>query len=237
MAIPNLTLLFQSMDGDDSREVRHRDRRRGREHSGRKGESPADLSAAETHAEARAEILLAAQLHAGVPSAFDDVFHRHFESLVRYVRRFVDSTDVAEDLAQDALIRLWQMRASVYPDRSLVPLLRTIVRRDALDRIRDLRTADRVRDFLTAAVDANDMVSSIPMPHTMAEREEVARLVRTALGTLPPRTRLVATMYWLDELGRREIARELGVSVRTVDNQVYRAAEKIHRALQPYVEG
>jgi len=234
MALPNLSFLFRSLDGDDdARDDRHGDHRPRRDRSVREV-PPSERTSAE---EARAEAQLAAQVRTGAPSAFDEVFHRYFASLVSYVRRFVDSTDVAEDIAQDALIHLWNMRESVHPNVSLAPLLRTMVRRAALNRLRDMHTADRVQEFLLSSGDASDVLSSTPVPQSGVEHDDIVRVVRTALMTLPPRTRLVATMHWLDELGRQEIALELSVSVRTIDAQLYQAAAKIRRVLRPYFEG
>jgi RNA polymerase sigma-70 factor, ECF subfamily len=229
MALPNLSFLFRSMDGDD-------DSRSSREGSHRRNRK----SGADRHAggDDAAEIALATRILASDTSAFDEVFHRYFPPLVTYVRRFVDSADVAEDLVQDALIHLWEMRETVRPNASIVPLLRTIVRRAALKRLRHLRTAERVHELLAASGEASDVLSSTPptglvTPLTGTHRD-VVYAVRQALAALPPRTRLVAVMHWLDGLGRRDIATELGVSVRTVDAQLYQAAGKIRVVLQPY---
>jgi RNA polymerase sigma-70 factor (ECF subfamily) len=176
------------------------------------------------------DVAFAVRLVAGDASAFDELFRHYFPSLVAYVRRFVDSADTAEDLAQDALIQLWEIRATVRPGVSLVPLLRTIVRRAALKQLRHLRVVRDTYDMvMTGDEDARG-----PRADAALDTDDVMRAVRAAVMTLPPRIRLVATMRWLDELGRQEIATELGVSVRTVDAQLYQAAVKIRAALRPY---
>lgn len=212
MEFPALTLLFGHLDSDGA--VRP--------------------SSGDPEVRAR-DVALAARLASGDERAFDEVFRYHFGRLTSYVRRFVDSSDVAEDLAQDALVQLWERRASVRPYAPLAPLLRTIARRAALNRQRHARLVTKIHDGHRDIGETPGGVASHADSERRVTQAEIAQLVQDALHTLSPRVRLVAVMRWMDELGRQDIAAELGVSVRTVDAQLYQAAARIRAVLTPYL--
>jgi len=196
-------------------------------------------SASETDTER--DVALVARLQRGDRSAEETIFLLHYAELVRYARRFASSMDAAEDLAQDALVRFLEQQRETSKSADLVELpralpavLRTIVRRQALDRWKHDRRAQRAHDEAWSQGVPLGSATHIALPDVVVEREEVALAIRAAFETLPPRTRLVATMRWSDGLGRQAIAAELDVSVRTVDAQLYQAADHIRRILERF---
>lgn len=161
---------------------------------------------------------------------FKQLFEQHFPQLVVYARRFVDSTDIAEDLAQNALVQMWVERNKGVAVRDIVAFLRSIVRRRALNMIEHDRVAHDVHNEIGNAVDAGLAID----PESQFLKDEVARVVWAAIDKLPPRARAAATMRWVDGMSRPDIAAEMGVSVRTVNEQLTRAAKRVREVLEPF---
>lgn len=147
---------------------------------------------------------------------FDAVFDRLHPSLFRYLHRLTGDQDVAEDIAQEAFVRL--LRQSL-PEGEVRPWLFTVATNLVRDRAR--RTERRQR-LLTSAP---ELVSRLPAPDEDIERAERVRSVREALDKLPERDRQLLLMR---EEGFRydEIARVVGVAPASVGTLIARALKK-----------
>lgn len=62
---------------------------------------------------------VAARLRDRDAAAYTTVFRAYYLPVVRFLTQYLDSTDSAEDVAQDVLLQLWERRAEVNPTRSL----------------------------------------------------------------------------------------------------------------------
>jgi len=201
-------------------------------HAERLGQRPA------TAPESDASLI--ARLRCGDRSAEETIFLTHYAALVGYARRFTPSVELAEEAAQDSLVRFLGHQRQLSPNlaeeipHSIPALLRTIVRRHILDQWKHDRRVRRAHEGASAIGTPLGSAHSLELPDIMVERTEVARAIRDAFDALPPRTRLVAMMRWSDGLGRQAIAAELGTSVRTVDAQLYQAADRIRSALRHF---
>jgi RNA polymerase sigma-70 factor (ECF subfamily) len=217
MAMPVAELLFGGVQGDDE--------------DGRATDRRVRMHATVPSSDIDIDADLFARLRRGDPNVAELIFRAQYLPLVRYAVRFCDSADVAEDLVQDALadflMRRWEDEEAV---RSVTALLRTMVRRRALNLWKHTHVVARS----AALVEEHDSARTAELPDAMLERAETIAAVRIAFQQLPPRARLIATMRWSDHLGRREIAAELGISVRTVDAQLYLVADRIRESLREF---
>jgi RNA polymerase sigma factor (sigma-70 family) len=137
--------------------------------------------------------------------------------MIRLIDRIVKCRATAEDLAQDAFLRLWG-RVVTDKDRSL--LFRT-AQNLAIDHVRTQRVRVRYRE----AIAAEQIAAAAPVPDaTAATREEIKSLLQ-ALRTLPERTQRTFLLNRLDGYSYPEIAKALGVSLSTVEKDMMRALE------------
>jgi RNA polymerase sigma-70 factor, ECF subfamily len=154
---------------------------------------------------------------------YDALFERLYPSLVRYLNRLTGDPDVAEDIAQEAFVRLLKQSLS---EAEVRPWLFTV----AMNLVRDrARRVDRRRRLLGGAP---RMVSPLPAPDDGLERSEEIEGVRRALDQLPPRDRQLLLMR---EEGFKydEIARVVGVAPASVGTLIARALKRFVEAYQP----
>jgi RNA polymerase sigma-70 factor (ECF subfamily) len=69
-------------------------------------------------------------------------------------------------------------------------------------------------------------------PDENLERRETKEIIRRAIEELPPRTRLVLELRWFRDMSYKEIARELGIQVKSVENALARALWHLRLRLQ-----
>lgn len=168
----------------------------------------------------------------GPPLADGEFFGQHAQAhdgqLKAYLRASFPGVRDVEDVVQESYLRFWRARPS-QPVRSLKALLFTIGRRIALDVIRRQR-----RSPISAVGDpaALDVIEERPgIRETLAAEERLA-LLSDAVATLPPRCRDVIILCKIHGLSHREAAARLGISEKTVDEQVLRGVKRLGAELR-----
>ena len=76
------------------------------------------------------------------------------------------------------------------------------------------------------------MGDAVAQPDSIAEAREVAAAVKEALAALPPRSRLILTMRWIDQLSYTEIAEALGMSHAAAKKQ----GRRMENVIRPLLE-
>jgi RNA polymerase sigma factor (sigma-70 family) len=167
--------------------------------------------------EARRETVLAGVEGVAAPigSSFDDVYGAELRSIVALAALLVRSQDVAEELAHDAFLRLFERF-----DRVDNPpgFLRTVVVRLSLTWLKRRTTEQRLIRRVGV-----DEPSGIPDVDETWE----------ALGRLDPDRRVVLVLRYYEHLRHGEIAELLGCPTSTVRSRVRRALEDLRKELAP----
>jgi len=135
--------------------------------------------------------------------------------LYRLINRIVGSRAVAEDVAQDTFIKL--------SGRNLGPGDRSLLFRTAQNLAIDHLRSQRVKDAYAGDPGAAQQPKSgVALDDAFAARQELAALM-SALESLPRRTQQVFLLNRLDGMTYPQIAKALGISVRTVEKDLVRA--------------
>jgi RNA polymerase sigma-70 factor (family 1) len=160
---------------------------------------------------------------AGDRTAFEALFRTHYRPLCAFALQYVKDTDKAEDLVQDLFFRLWQDRERVTVTGSLRSYLFTAVRNRSLNAV---KSAARIRVLDEDIDDREHDDVWTEDEHT----ERIAR-VQAAIAALPEERRKVFRMSKYEGLKYHEIAERLGISVKTVENQMGKALKTLREDL------
>ena len=153
---------------------------------------------------------------------FEGQFQRLYPSLFRYLHRLTGDADVAEDIAQEAFVRL--LKQSL-PEDEVRPWLFTV----AMNLVRDhARKTERRQRLLTAAP---QLVQPGPLPDEGVERAERVARVRNALERLPLRDRQLLLMRE-EGFKYEEIAAVIGVAPASVGTLIARALKRFSDVYQ-----
>ena len=155
-------------------------------------------------------------------ASFARLFDHFAPRLISFFMRAGMSRDAAEEVAQDAMILVWN-KASLYePDKSAVSTwVFTIARNCRIDRAR--REARRSKSE-TAALEEPGVVDSSEDVLLADERDSA---VREAMAGLPPDQLAVVRLSFFSDKPHSEIARELGIPLGTVKSRLRLAMAKI----------
>ena len=151
------------------------------------------------------------------------LFRSDYGRLVGTARLLVDDRNTAEEIVQEAFIRLHASWRRLDDPSKAAAYLRVTVVNLARGRLRHRRVVDRHRPEPLRPVDS-------PEEHAVAD-DRHAR-VATAIATLPRRQREAVVLRYYLELSEREIAAALGVSVGSVKTHLHRALAGLANRLE-----
>jgi RNA polymerase sigma-70 factor (ECF subfamily) len=160
--------------------------------------------------------------------AIEVLFRQYYRYVTRMVYRVVADAAVAEDLAQEVFFEMWRRK-----DQLNLTSIQAYLRRAALN-----RTLNYLRDRKMKWEDDRvlpDLPSAETPTHQAMETHELEDMIRQSIDRLPEKCRLVFLLSRFEELSYQEIAERLGISVKTVENQIGKALKYLRTALQPYL--
>ncbi len=155
-----------------------------------------------------------------------DLFRSEARSLVRLARLFVDDRDAAEDIVQEAFLRLARSATRIQDESKAPAYLRSIVLNLARDHNR--RGLVSLRHHATAGREI-DVVS--PLEDGLV-RDQQHHAVLEAVRSLPTRQRDCVALRYFEELGIDAIAAILKVSPNSVKTHLRRGMAALGQALE-----
>lgn len=173
---------------------------------------------------------LARRVRLGDEQALEVIFRTYYPGLVGFVRRYVKTTAIAEELVQDLFLKLWSRRGSLGEIDSVKTYLFRAARNTALNHLRRRKLE---HEWLEKEGTTVTEERSLEGDEAVTE-SEVAAAVRAAVDRLPPRCREVFMLSRDGGLTYGEIAKSLGISIKTVETQMGRALKALRESLKVY---
>ncbi|MBO5419469.1 MAG: RNA polymerase sigma-70 factor [Bacteroidales bacterium] len=169
----------------------------------------------------------------GDRNAFDKLYEIHWANLVSY-SSLIAGGEHAKDIVHDVFLKVWLNRTNLQEKETLRPYLMRSVYHMSLNVLRKNANmeftetcVDNQIDFLAAGEynpDSSEIIKKL-------YAKDTAEQIHKAMEMLPERCREIFRKSYLEGQSHREIALELGLSVSTVDNQIYKALKLMREKL------
>jgi RNA polymerase sigma-70 factor, ECF subfamily len=164
------------------------------------------------------ETLLIEQLTAQNESAFENVFKRYYKSLYAYAYTIVKDDAAADDMVQQVFYKLWNPGTKISIQSSIAAYLYRAVHNESLNYLKHQKIVVAHQKEIAPQL-KNDSFSAA---NTVVNKELEQKL-RLALNALPEQCRTIFQLSRFENLKYYEIADQLGISVKTVENQMGKA--------------
>ena len=169
-----------------------------------------------------------ARVAGGDERAFQLLSRRHLPAMLGLARRILGNAAEAEDVAQEAFMRVWTHAPRWQPLAQFRTWLTRVVINLCLDRKRrapwvELETAGEIAD---PARDAGEK----------AEDDERERMLAAAIEKLPVRQRSAIVLTYGDSMSNAQVADILDTSVSAVETLLVRAKQNLRRALENLID-
>lgn len=177
------------------------------------------------------------RLQEGDRRAFDDLVERHQSSLLGFFIRQTHDRQLAEDLTQDTLLRVFSQSWDYLPRGCFRGWMFRIARNLLIDNSRRRSHDALVRAVGRPSDDADDLLSravaDVVPPDELADRREIAALIEDLLQRLPLEQRLTFTLHYFSGLSLPEVAQAMEANLPTTKSRLRLAREKLREQLAP----
>ena len=161
----------------------------------------------------------------GDTAAFRLLVQRHIASITGVARRMLRDDAEAEDVAQEAFLRLWRTGSQLEIGAAGVrPWLRRVVSNLCIDRLRGSARQVVTDEVPEQAEEATQLQS--------LEGADVSRRVDAALKALPERQRMALTLFHFEGMSQIEVAEAMGITDEAVESLLARARRALKTALK-----
>lgn len=161
---------------------------------------------------------------------FEMLFKTYYRPLCHYAYTFLQDREDAEEIVQSTFLLIWEKRETLAIHASVKPYLYAMVRNACLNVIKhnkvrqkhageELAVADRSHDAVMQIISSNELQGRIAI----------------AIQSLPDQCRLVFKLSRFEDLKYAEIATQLNISVKTVENHMGKALRIMREQLKDYL--
>lgn len=163
-------------------------------------------------------------------ATFEQVFKSNFKRMHAYAFTILQDDHEAEEAVQQVFFRLWERNENLNINGPLAAYLYRAVHNQCLNQLRHLKV--RSAHHLQVVYQHKNRESH---PVDQAVKGELEQKIRSALQELPEQCRTVFQLSRFEELKYRDIAERLGISVKTVENQMGKALKILRARLVEYL--
>jgi RNA polymerase sigma-70 factor (ECF subfamily) len=176
------------------------------------------------------ELFIVKKMIDGDIESFKYFFDRYYNDLSNFVNIYLHNQALAEELVQDIFVYFWENKEKLQISTSVKAYLFSASRFKSLNLLRDTNNQKKIVARLGKRLHAD----TIEADETYIDTEEFKKILDTAIGQLPPKCKEIFLLSKQEELSNKEIADRLGISVKTVENQMTIALKKLREFLLPF---
>lgn len=158
------------------------------------------------------------------------LFRTYYQPLCKYAYSFLQDKENAEEIVQSTFLLVWEKRETLEIRTSVKPYLYAMVRNACLNVLKHEKIKQKhAGEEIALAERSHDSVN-----HVVASNELEQR-IKVAVEELPEQCRLVFKLSRFEELKYSEIAEQLNISVKTVENHMGKALRIMREQLRDYL--
>jgi len=176
------------------------------------------------------EKLLVSKLRNNEVKSFDILFEKYSAKLYRFSFSLLKNHEDSKEIVQETFFRVWDKRREIDSSKSFKSFLFTISYHLIIDQLRLKLKDQEYRSFLKEYFKTEELqIFSEP------DYESLNRQIASIIDELPAKRKQIFTLSREQGLSHKEIAGQLNISVKTVENQITKALKYLRVELKDYL--
>lgn len=162
--------------------------------------------------------------------SLEALYSKYYQRIVVFVSKTLNSNLFAEDIVQDVFITLYKQEMRFLSEPAFVNYIYRSAYNKCIDTLRRKQMMQRYEDVYMDEYKPKAMATNNEFLY-----KELSEIVENRIDKLPPKCKLIFSMKYRKEQTNPEISEKLGLSLKTVENQVFIARTALRNHLRPYL--
>lgn len=177
-------------------------------------------------------VVLFKEIQQGNKTAFDELFFLYYDKLLAFAKQYTKQLESAEEVTSELFVKIWLKRHTLSKVNNPEVYLYVAIKNGCLNLIR----ANSKRNMLFVAwPDEPSFDGSLDKNTERFEDKELNHLLNLAIQQLPEQRKIIFSLIKEQGLKPNAVAEILGISVRTVENQLYKAVKILADSISEYL--
>jgi RNA polymerase sigma-70 factor, ECF subfamily len=177
------------------------------------------------------ELFIFTKMAEGDQGALRFFFDKYYDDLCHFINTYIHNHVISEEIVQDIFIQFWDNKKELNLSYSVKGYLYKLSKNRSLNHIRDEKRKRRIYDTILA-----DYTTVSIEDDSYLDNEQFRLIITTAIKGLPAQCREIYALCKEGHLTYKEVAEKMGISVKTVENQMGIALKKLKANLLPYYD-
>lgn len=160
------------------------------------------------------------------PVFFEETFRTEYDYLCNLANKVVGKKTVSQDLVQNLFLKIWKNREKIVIHTSVRSYLSTSIINLAYNFLRSQKRLEMLR--IPLKVSTNQTEESVAFNELQSKLDQ-------AIRKLPAQCQTIFTLSRYEGMKNKEVASHLGLSTKTVENQIGIALKKLREEMAPYI--
>jgi len=177
------------------------------------------------------------KIREGDEAAFKVIYNRFVPRLYYFIYEYVPFNDLVENIVQETFMVLWDKKSKLDDNTNLGAYLFTVAKNNCLYKLREQRYKQKLFD--STDVDEPELKANLDalgvLDTSLITFSEIEQIIENTLSQLPPQCRAVFKLSRFEEKKNKEIAEELGISLKGVEGHISKALKLFRISLKDYL--
>lgn len=160
--------------------------------------------------------------------AYQHLYKEFHQTLLQFASAYLKAREPAEEIVNDVLYKVWQMKGDITGIGNLRAYLFTAVRNSCLNFL----SRQKKEQLLLSSIPCKDMTAEDPESILMSI--ELYDCIRNAINALPPKCRQIYEMVRIEGMRNKDVSAQLNISVNTIDVQLAIAMKRLVLAVSEF---
>ena len=166
------------------------------------------------------------KVKSGDLNSFEILFHRYYNQLANYCSKLVRDPVIAEEITQEIFIYLWEKKQAIEINTSLKSYLFSAIRNKSINYIK----YELPKQQMQVDINESNLIFESKTQFTH-ETDQLREKIKLAIDDLPLKCKEIFILSRYAGLTYQEIADEMDLSIKTVENQISIALKKLREKL------
>lgn len=173
-----------------------------------------------------------------IPYDFEEIYVSYFSRMKYFALEYVLSEEEAENIVQDVFTELWERKELLTYNINLVAFLFTSIKNRCIDH---LRHRVIVRDAVNQIQEEYQVTLKVKLAslelfdQSLLSEQDIEKIVSEVINSLPEKCREIFIKSKIEGKKQKDIASEMNISLKTVENQMNIAYKKLKSELKDYL--